>query len=391
MKPLTRYDLPRALPKHGFALGALLISSSPHVAAAVEIKISGLLDSSVEYNDNIFLASTGKTSATSYSTAPRVTVTAEDERNKTTLTGHGYVERFDGISNRDVNDYGVSLDESYLATERLTLGANASYSRESLLRAEIQDTGLISLTGHRTNVTAGGSMSYKLGPTDTVSLTGQYSDQNYSSAGLIDYSEYQASLAWQRQLNERFSLTTSVSGAIEEPGSTLIPRSKYGQATLGLNYALSEVTSIGAYAGANYVDSSLFSSGKVGVSAGANANLEYEFTTITFSASRGVSPSGIGQLSRSTTASASVSQRLSEHLYFDTDANIRFLKSQTSVLFSLNCRYYDGRASLRWEFARYFGLSAYYQYRRQRFTGGSPWASANTIGAHLVMHTEPRE
>jgi len=373
------------------ALAAALVSLTASGAAAIEIKLTGQLDSTVEYNDNIFLSNANKTSATSFAVNPQVTVSGENERNKVSLTGNGYIERFDGISNRDVNDYGVSFDDSYAASERLTLGANASYSRESLLRAEIQDTGLIALQGHRTNITGGANIAYKLSDTDQISLSGGYSDQSYSSAALVDYSEYRASAAWQRQLSDRVSLTTSLSGAIEEPNSSLVPRTRYGEGTLGLNYALSEVASIGAYAGANYVESSLPGSGKVGVSAGANANLKYEFTTLTASVSYGISPSGIGQLARNTTATIGFSRQLDQHLFFDADADIRFNKPQSNVLFSYNRRYYDGSASLRWEFARYFGLAAYYQYSRQRLTGGGLWANANTVGVHLVMHSDPRE
>ena len=373
------------------ALSGVLVALTTSTTNAVEIILTGRLDSTVEYNDNIFLSNTNKTSATSFAANPQVTVSAESEQNKASLTGTGHVERFDGVSNRDVNDYGVSFNESYTASERLTLGANASYSRDSLLRAEIQDTGLIALQGHRTNITGGASIGYRLSETDRIDLSGAYSDQSYSSAALIDYSEYTASAAWQKQLSDRVSLTTSFSGAIEKPGSSLIPTTRYGQGTLGLSYAVSEVTSLSAFAGANYVESSLPNSGKIGVSAGANAKLNYEFTSLNASVSYGISPSGIGQLTRSTTATASFSRQLDQHLYFDAGADVRFNKPQSNVLFSYNRRYYDGSASLRWEFARYFGLAAYYRYSRQRLTAGGVWASANTLGMHLVAHSDPRE
>ena len=373
------------------ALAGVFVALTPSAATAIEIKLTAQLDSTVEYNDNILLSNTNKTSATSFAVNPQVTVSGENERNKISLTGTGRVERFDGISNRDVNDYGVSFTDSYAASERLTLGANASYNRESLLRAEIQDTGLIALQGHRTTITGGGNIGYKLSDTDQISLSGGYSDQSYSSALLFDYADYQASVAWQRQLSDRVSLTTSLSGAIEEPNSPVVPRSRYGQGTLGLNYALSEVASVGAYAGANYVESSLPGSGKVGVSAGGDATLKYEFTTLTASVSYGISPSGVGQLTRSTTATVGFSRQLDQHLYVDAGADIRFNKPQSNVLFSYNRRYYDGSASLRWEFARHFGLAAYYRYSRQRLTTNGLWASANTAGVHLVMYSEPRE
>ena len=154
------------------ALGGLFVVLSVHDATAVEIVLTGRLESTVEYNDNIFLNNTNKTSATSFAVNPQVSVSAESERHKAKLTANGHVERFDGIKNRDINDYGVSFDDSFAATERLTLGANASYSRESLLRAELRDTGLISLHGHRTNITGGGNIGYKLSDTDQISLSG---------------------------------------------------------------------------------------------------------------------------------------------------------------------------------------------------------------------------
>jgi hypothetical protein len=120
-------------------------------------------------------------------------------------------------------------------------------------------------------------------------------------------------------------------------------------------------------------------------------NLQYEFTTLSASVSRSVSPSGIGQLVRSTTASVNFSRQQSQHFYFDASADVRFSKSQTNIFFALDRKYYDGNASIRWEFARHFGLSAYYGYSRQQIIGNSAWANDNRFGLRLVMDTEPRK
>ncbi|HKJ74471.1 MAG TPA: outer membrane beta-barrel protein [Alphaproteobacteria bacterium] len=373
------------------AIAGMSLGLTPDRAMATDWTVKGNLTSSVEYDDNIYLSNTNKTSGTRYSTSPKVTLSGENERNKFSLTGNGRIERFSGAANRDINEYGVSLNENYAASERLTLGANASVQRQSLLRAELQDTGIISLRGHVRNISGGANIGYKLSRTDQISLSGSYSNRHYTSATLVDYSEYHTSAAWQKQLSERVSLTTTVSGGIEKPSGQIQPTSKYGEGTIGVGYAFSDITSVNVFGGANYIHQSGPAGGTVGFSAGANANLQYEFTTLSASVSRSVSPSGIGQLVRSTTASVNFSRQLSQHFYFDASADVRFSKSQTNIFFALDRKYYDGNASIRWEFARHFGLSAYYGYSRQQIIGNSAWANDNRFGLRLVMDTEPRK
>jgi hypothetical protein len=373
------------------ALAILCVGCLSKHAGATELKLKAQLDGSVEYDDNILLTSTTKQSAERYSVHPVATLSAANERNQATLEGSGYVERFDGVSGRDVNDYSVSFNDQYRASELMTLGLNASYDRQSLLRAELLDTGLIAQSGHRRSITGGASIAYQLSETDGISLSGSYNDSAYSSALLTDYVSYQVGAAWNKRISDRVSIVTSISGAAENPASVLIPDSRYAMGSLGFDYATSETTSVGASAGGYYLDRGAPLGGEAGFSASAHATAKTEFTTFSLEASHGASPSGVGQLVRSTDVSVTLSHRLGEHLYFDADAAIRFVETQGIVSFALNRKYYDGSAALRWEFGRYFALSTHYRHSRQQIAGGGLWADANRVGATLTVFTEPRE
>ena len=390
---LPAAEAPR-LPKilSGLALAAMCLFAMAGQAAAVTLKLTAQLDSSVQYDDNIYLTNTAKQSSTRYTVAPKATVSATSDQNTASLTASGNIERFSGGSGRDVNDYGVSFSDSYQASDRLTFGVNAGYSRQSLLSSELKDTGLILPGYNRRAINAGGSLGYALDETDQISLSGSFNDNRYNNALLSNYRSYQTSVGWQKRLSDRVSLTTAVSGGIENPQNTaLIGRSHYVQGTVGVDYALSEVASIGANAGAYFFDQAGPLSGQVGVTAGAHASTRSEFTTVSLDVNRGLAPSGVGAFVRSTSVSLSVSERLAEHLYVDGGADIRFDKTQGSVSFALDRKYYDGTASLRWDFAHFFSFDIDYRHLRQRIVGGSLWADENRIGARLVMYSEPRE
>jgi Putative beta-barrel porin 2 len=373
----------------GLAVATLCAASWTRPALATDWTVSGQLRTGVEYDDNIYLSNVNKTSTWRYSADPSVTVSGANERNKLDLTGSGHFEQLDGVAGRNINEYGVSLDDSYAATERLSLGVNGSAEQRSLLTSEIDDTGNLIARGHVRHLRGGASVSYALSATDRISLSGNYQNVAYNNAVFVDYANYQTSLGWQKQISDRVSVITTVSGAIENPKSPVVPVSRYGQGTIGLSYTASELTTLSIYGGSYYLDNGILNG--FGVSAGVNGAVKYEFTTISLSVSHGVSPSGTGQFVQNTTGDLSFSQRLSQHLYLDADAAIRFNKSQGGTLFALDRLYYNGQTALRWEFAQHFGLSGYYRYSRQRVLNGAPWAEANRIGVNLVMYTEPRE
>lgn len=376
----------------GPALAATLTIGMTGHAAAVTLKLKAQLGTSVQYDDNIYLNNTGKKSATRYEVSPQATLSATSDQNTLNLTGTGNILRYDGISTRDFNDYGVSMSDSYQASERTTLGVNAGFSRQSLLSSEILDTGLILPGYHRRAITAGANIGYALDETNQISLNGSFSDSRYNNALLTSYRSYQTNVSWQKRLSERVSLVTTVSGGIESPQNTAsIGRSRFVQGTVGFDYALSEVASIGANAGAYYYDLAGPFSGQYGFAADAHASTRSEFTTVSLDVSRGLSPSGVGSFVRNTSVTLSVSEQLAEHLYVDASGDIRFDKTKGSVSFALNRKYYSGNASLRWQFARYFSLSVDYRHLRQRLVGGSLWADENRIGGTLTIHSEPSE
>ena len=100
------------------------------------------------------------------------------------------IRRFASKSQFDDEYQRYKIDASYQLLERLTLEAGASYTKDSTLDSELEETGIVDNLYSRDRYTISTGVRYQLGERVATSLNYSYGDTSYDSPFNSDYDSH---------------------------------------------------------------------------------------------------------------------------------------------------------------------------------------------------------
>lgn len=107
---------------------------------------------------------------------------------------------------REEAHLGTSL--SHALTERLSANGNASYTLDSALESELEETGLIVEVEDRHRISAGGGLNYRITELQDLACSFSLGRTAYDSERRVDYDTSNITLTWHRAFrNQRDGLT----------------------------------------------------------------------------------------------------------------------------------------------------------------------------------------
>ena len=368
----------------------LLVASCiiiPSVQSA-EWSVTGRLNPSIEYDDNVFMAE-NETSSYRRLVSPTAIFSREQDNNNASLSLGYVIDRYASISDLDRQDPFVRFNSGF-QTERSNLGLAASYMEGSSRDTAEVDTGDFTTNSTVTTKKIAPSYSYQLTERDNLSISGSYTERAFSTTDFNDTELLSLNTGWTHQFSERFNggLNLTVSN-FESTGSTFTSDDDNYNLSSSIRYDYSELWNIGGNVGIRKLNSKQTdnlgvtdSNSSSGLSLDINASRTTELDTMSFGISRAVLPSNTGDVNETDRISFSWSRKITETI--STSFNSSYQQT-TSAIEENNQERENLNISpaINWQFERNLGLNLAYKYRQQKESELSTNVSSNSLSLTL--------
>lgn len=191
-------------------------ASLSHGAFALDLSYRPQLRIGMRASDNVRSSAVSPEAALGFDNGGGLELKAESQVWKSLITPSFNFRRFAIGEDLDADEYGVRSQHQWFATERLMLGTNVDYVRDSTLTTELTDAGVQNQVANRDTVLVQPNVTYIWD--DRTSLTAGYLHQDVSfdtdaRGQLIDYLYDQVNVgathAWREHLT--FSITAFAS------------------------------------------------------------------------------------------------------------------------------------------------------------------------------------
>lgn len=389
------------------ALAVIVAMSSTSAAQhAIDWSIESSLSETLEVDDNLRVSTDNEGPVFGASSNASLEVIGESKTHSVsflTNLGHTIFRGFNGGEDSE------SIDNRFSATfsknSKLTdFSVFGTFSQRSTLFSQEEDTGLTGGDGTQTSFSIGGDGTRRIGPTDGLSLSAQFSRSTFEDAdeGLVDSDSYDFSLTYSRDVNRTLDAQIEAEVGIFEPAGDDESGSARYTLTGTLNKQVLKNMSVGGSAGVRFVETEGDAQddvelGSGGGSVGFPFSFDVSFTRKTSEASLGfsreVSPTDRGDLQSNTSARFNVIHRITDLVDFDISAGISVQEQGVEAG--------DGEAgddgsdrvtynispSLSYSLTPYWSLSLGYRHRFQDSGDGA--ATSNKVLLTLSHDFEP--
>jgi len=379
---------------------------APMVVAG-EFKVSGALNQTLEYDNNISLQE-DKVAVSGYLMKPSVNAYWNTSSTQVSLSARGDIRRYD-VKEWDCETFSLSSNQQYTHhTHVFSFASN--YARSCSYSDQVSDTGILQTDNESQTYSLGPTWSWQWSSLDQLSLSSSYSKMSYTNAGSGDGSDlnnvnFQGNESYSINLSENHMWTRRFSSSISSFFSSTIfgdsgETSK--QQTFGFQasntYSITRMWSINLGGGLQWLEQPSGSDGNDSINRTdiINLSLNYtgQLTDFSLSYSRTVVPSAIGQLIENNDFSLDYSYKFSRKLSLNIASSLAKNKTIGEGDFQINSdrSFYTGTIGVRWDFDKEWQLSASYRHRRQEYTSlGSTTVvneqddvfSSNAIMVHL--------
>lgn len=151
-------------------------------------------------------------------------------------------------SDLDREEVHIGTSLSHALTERWSANGNASYTLDSALESELQETGLIVEQEDRQRISAGGGLSYRVTELQELACSFSLGRTAYDSDRRVDYDTSNITLTWYRAFrNQRDGLTLQSYWNAQSSDASEVET--YGL-LIGWNRRLTEKWTLNAFLGA---------------------------------------------------------------------------------------------------------------------------------------------
>jgi len=355
---------------------------------AAEWSLSGSLNPSLEYDDNIFMRESNKLGDYHATMSPTLKAAYETEDTEAALSAGYIMDRYEISRHLDNDDPFFNLNTAY-KTERARWGLGLSYTERSTRSDAADDTGDFETNSTSTTKSISPSFSYRLTERDSVSLSTSYSEKTYSTMDFSGSKNRSLSTQWQHQYSERFNGGISLS-ANNNKSAGLFDSTDDDTYNLSLTsaYNLSEIWTINGSVGLRQLDSQQTDAFGVttettdtGSSLNFNVSYQTDVDQANLSLSRSISPSSTGDVNEQDKISMAWSRPLSETLTASISGSFQTtrsaLDSGSDERENINLS-----PSINWSYSPDSTLSLSYNYRQQKES-----VLNTNVSSHAIMLT----
>ena len=338
---------------------------------AAEWSLSGSVNPSLEYDDNIFMRDENKLGDYHASMSPTLKVAHALENVETSLSTGYVLDRYERSSQLDTDNPFLRFQTDY-KTERSTWGLDMSYV-ESTSRSEAEeDSGDFETNSISTTESISPSYSFQLSERDVLLVSASYSTKEYSTADFSNSRNRSFSTGWEHQFTERFNGGVSVSANNNKSSGlfTTTDDDTYN-VSLTTKYDLSEIWAINGSVGMRQLDSEqtgLFGfkedTSDTGSSVDMTVSYKGEVDNASLNLSRSISPSSTGGVTEQDRISLNWSRELTETL--TARVSTSFQKTTAALNDNDERENINFSPSVNWKFSPDASLTFSYIFRQQK-------------------------
>jgi predicted porin len=268
------------------AVSALMLS--PAVLMGADVTVTPSIALKGEYNDNIDYTVKDKKDDYIGSVAPGLKLEYLTPRFSMKTEGKAEILRYLDVTENNTEKYDASLDGTYRYLERSSIFGHASFTRDTTLDREYDETGLIGKRVNRNTYTGGLGFLHYLTANFSVGLAYQYQRKDYSGDYYTDSYGHNVAGRLDYIFNDGID-TVSLQPVFITMRSDLTDVDEYG-AALGLTHRISDTMEASIKGGAIYSDVSDKVAGRDmtgwGWTAEAGLKKRWESFTLSFDFSR---------------------------------------------------------------------------------------------------------
>jgi hypothetical protein len=354
-----------------FVMSCLCILSS---VQAAEWSLTGRLDPTVQYDDNVFMSGTDEESGTRYTMTPTATISRATESSNASLDLGYRLENWSSVNIDNSENPFANFNGSYY-NERSEYGLALAYVEDTTRETAADDSGNFRAQGTITTKTIAPYYNYQLTERDTLSFNASYSEREYDINTFNDNELKFIETAWWHLYTERLSGGLSVGVYNYQADSSLtsfsVEHDNYNFLAL-LAYQLTELWQLDGRAGIRRLESELTNdfgfkedNTASGTSYAFTATRENEIDTLVLGVSQELNPNSDGSVDEQQRAHVNWSRNLSETLTANIFATYLESESESRDILKQERKYYEFSPSIIWNFEENLGLEFGYRYRKQ--------------------------
>ena len=356
-----------------------------------EIKVTPSLIIQQAYNDNVYFTTANRKGDWTSTISPGLEFTDKTERLDASLSA-----RFNGIYYVDQHDLNA-VDQFYRGTlryslsEKLTVGAEAGFIRDSQATREIDTTGIIfPMAVIRERQNYGFTGDWHINETTTTGISYNYGKDRYDQANFTDLESQTVGLNFIKYFDERIQGRINLGYANYSLGASLVTIDNYNS-TIGFSRDFSNIWSVLIDVGAVYTHSSfnVLAPERTNEEWGPMGQLtiacKYEKTNGSLTLTRSVTPvSGVTGAANRTSLGLNVNHRFTYEFSGYLTATYFINKSDPGEFSTTGIDQNTIQVSLgpRYNFNKDIFLTASYTYSRVDYGQTSTYADQ-----HLAMLT----
>ncbi len=363
-----------------WSVWALLVVFWDGGALAADWTIGGGVQERIEFDDNVRLVTEDKEQVFGSTTTLDLNVEARTPASALNATVGLAQTVFIGAEGLDSFDQHLAAGGQH-RTQRVSLGVNAGFDRETTRTSEIIDTGRTDVDEERIGLTLGASVAYRASRLDSITVSSNVSDVSFdsdsgsSSGELIDYRTFGGGVSWSRPLTARVNFDGSLTASRFETRSGRPEEQEESTSysvDVGVTRALLENLGYRGSIGATHVstDSQELVGGvlvsrqrtSTGFNSDSSVNYTFERTTISAGITVGFAPSARGELVEQDSVRAGVDHRLTPRVTLSVDGSFR--RNTSTISDDAGDRtFWSVEPGIRWAFLPNWTASASYRYR----------------------------
>jgi hypothetical protein len=363
----------------------MLSSAAMFNVQAADWSLTGGVNPSLKYDDNIFMRDTDKLGDYHASMSPTLKAAYETDRTDTSLSTGFVMDRYHSSNQLDNDNPFVNLNTAY-KTQRTTWELGLGYVERSSRKDAADDTGDFETNSTSTTESISPSFSYQLTERDSLSLSASYSEETYSTNDFSDSKNRTISTHWQHQFTERLNggVSLSVNNSKSTGLFTKTDDETY-RVLLTSAYNVSEIWTVNGSVGLRQIDvqQTDFLGGTTettdtGPSLAFDIAYQTDLNQVSISLSRSVSPSSTGDVNEQDKISIAWGRSLSEKLSASINASFQTTSSALDTG-SDDREYISFSPSINWAYSPDSSLSLSYNYRQQKESFNNTEAISNAI------------
>lgn len=346
---------------------------------AAEWSITGTLNPSLEYNDNIFMRDTNKVGDYHASLTPTlVGAYALNQTNISLSTGY-VIDRYEASRYLDNETPFFRFNSSH-QTERSNWGLGLSYVKSSSRSEAEIDTGDFETDSTSTTRAITPSFVYQLTERDSLSVRGGFTKREFSTLDFSDTETKFISTGWQHQFTERLNGGLNLS-ANNSKSSLLTSTTENDSYDLSLTstYNLSEIWAINGKVGVRQLENKQTNDTSSGSSLDFNVSYKFDIDTANLSVSRSLFASDAGGVNERDQVNVTFSRQLSETVTARISSSYQETRSASTGNSNDLRKNFSVRPSIDWSFTSNVNFGLSYNYRQQKDSQAGTNVDSNAL------------